>query len=284
MLVLKIIGFTLLGILGLILLLALVILFVPLRYRGNFKNEGSDVKAYAVVTWFLGLVKIKIKYDEKELTKEGRVAFYKLFREKNEETPKEDKKTGLTAKTKDHQEENINPGHLIQGKSKTKPEAKKVEAKKEKKAEKKKERKKKEKKEGPSVLQRLKAVFKNRHEIMDIWEENDTLIIKALLKVKKLLIHILPQKIRGKAEFGFADPSTTGKVLGLVSALYGATGGLLDLEPDFENEVFRSDVDFKGRVRIFTVALILVLLYFNKELKNVGERLKELTENVQEED
>nr|MCR5584248.1 DUF2953 domain-containing protein [Lachnospiraceae bacterium] len=86
----------------------------------------------------------------------------------------------------------------------------------------------------------------------------------------------------GEAEFGFEDPATTGEILGVVSSVYACTGKLLDLKPDFENEVFNCDVRVKGRIRIFTVALIAVLLYFNKDLRKLVKRLRLLSEKVPE--
>ncbi len=264
MLILKIIGFTLLGILALLLFLILLVLFVPVRYSAAFKNTDSEMSGTARVTWLLGLVSFKIKYEEKKFTTHGRVAFVKLFKDK-EETEEKTEKKPKEKKYDDHvKASGKEKAAETHGKKTTKTEDNNL------------------KNPNPnlSVVDRLKNIYTNRDKVADLWEDTRPAVMKALKKIKKLLLHIVPKSSGGVIEFGFDDPSTTGKLLGTISAVYGLTGPLFALHPDFENKVLNSDIWIKGRIRIFTVALILVLLYFNKELKNAGKRLKVLSERV----
>ncbi len=266
MLILKIIGFTLLGVLALLLLLILLVLFVPVRYSASFNKQAGEMSGTARVTWLLGLVSLKIKYEGKKFVTRGRVAFVKLFKDRKEPEEK-------NAKAADKKTAKIEDQHF-----KSLEKQKKQHEQKENKA--KKTGTHSEPKPGLSVVDRLKNIYTNREKVEDLWEDTRPVVMKAIKKVKKLLLHIVPKRSGGVIEFGFDDPSATGKLLGAVSAIYGLTGPLFGLRPDFENKVLNCDIWIKGRIRIFTVALILVLLYFNKELKNAGKRLKALSERV----
>ena len=245
MIALKITGFILLGLLALILLVLAAVLFVPVRYTGNFAKREKELKGDAKITWFFGFLTVKLQYAKKRFKSSIRVAFFKPKTGKpKEEEPKKEEKSKTAGSVK-------------------KP-----------------RKKKKQKPQKLSFLQRLKNLFKNRDEVLELIEETRPQAVKAFKRIKKLILHVIPQKIRGELCFGFSDPSTTGKVLGLISAIYGAMGPLLDLSPDFENERFDCDISFKGRIRIFTVALILILLYFNKELHHAQDRLKALSEKA----
>ncbi len=246
----KIIGFILLGLLALILLVVAAVLFIPVRYSGHFVKQEDELKGDAKITWLFGFLTVKLQYAEKKLKSSIRVAFFKLKdkKPKKESREEEENKTSESVK------------RLSTKKRKTK--------------------KKKQKSEKLSMFQKLKNLFKNRDEVAELIEETSPHAVKAFKRIKKLILHVLPRRLSGELCFGFSDPSTTGKVLGLISAIYGAMGPLLDLSPDFENERFDCNISFKGRIRIFTVALILILLYFNKELHQAQDRLKALSEKA----
>ena len=283
MLILKIVGFTLLGVLGLALLILLTVLFVPIRYSGRIRKNGSEISLTGRADWLLGFVSLKAKYEDKEFTKQGRVAFVKLWKPKKEE---EDS----FSFSGDVGYENFPapPSDFIKipdedAAKETKKETIK-ETKKESKKESKKETEKEKKKEDgtPSVLKRIGNLYKNREILRRLWEKKKDVILKAFGRIKKLLLHIIPKKMKGYAEFGFDDPATTGEVLGAISAVYAFTGPLVSLKPDFEKKIFDCDIEIRGRIRIFTVALIAVLLYFNKELRTTIKRVIRLSEVVKE--
>ena len=67
LIILKIIGITLLVVIGLILLLLLLVLFVPVRYR--FKGSYDEkFLCRGKITWFLHLVSVRIDVEEKIVT------------------------------------------------------------------------------------------------------------------------------------------------------------------------------------------------------------------------
>ena len=67
LIILKIIGITLLVVLGLFLLLLLIVLFVPVRYRFN-GNYDDSFHCKGKATWLLHLVSIKIEVEKEVVT------------------------------------------------------------------------------------------------------------------------------------------------------------------------------------------------------------------------
>ena len=129
-----------------------------------------------------------------------------------------------------------------------------------------------------SLKDRIANLVKNRDYLERAWEKKKDVIMKALGRVKKLIIHVLPHKIAGYVEYGFEDPALTGEVLGLIAVLYSRTGHRLRICPDFENRVLNADVTLKGKIRFFTVLLLFVLVYFNKELRRTWKYVRHLSE------
>ena len=91
LLILKIIGIILAAILGLIILLLCIVLFTPIRYKltsnatGNIKNTQALLK----VSWLLHLITANVRYEEKVLKWQVRIAWIKLGnQEKHQEKQK----------------------------------------------------------------------------------------------------------------------------------------------------------------------------------------------------
>ena len=79
----------------------------------------------------------------------------------------------------------------------------------------------------------------------------------------------MPRKIKGYIDFGFDDPSTTGKVLGIYYAIMKKSPKRFKINPDFENKKLETDIFFKGRIRLYYIIYIILKVYFNKDFKYV---------------
>ena len=77
LLILKVIGIIFAVILGILVLLACVVLYVPVRYdiRASCDGTFAGIRAGARVTWLLHLVGFYACYEEKELTWRIRIAW-----------------------------------------------------------------------------------------------------------------------------------------------------------------------------------------------------------------
>ena len=85
----------------------------------------------------------------------------------------------------------------------------------------------------------------------------------------KALKHIKPKKHYVNIIFGTGDPCSTGEILGLIYSFAFLSGINIEAIPDFEDKIFKADSYFKGRIRIFTLGIILLKAYRNDDLKKV---------------
>ena len=106
--VLKIIGITILAILALILVLAAIILFVPIRYKiaGNMEKDG-DPYARAGVSFLLHILSGSFVYD-KDVSYSVRLFGIKLYPKKDKKKKTEPVTTSETATA----EETSKPDHI----------------------------------------------------------------------------------------------------------------------------------------------------------------------------
>ena len=98
-------------------------------------------------------------------------------------------------------------------------------------------------------------------------ERNKKAVKLAWDELKRILNSIKPRKLSGNINFGFDDPATCGKVLVFLSVLYPYLPRKLNINPDFENEIFEGNVLIKGRVILFVLLVAAWRIYFNKDIK-----------------
>ena len=103
LLILKILGITILCILGLILLLLALILFVPIRYRVQGKAESKqEWRGTVDVTWLLRIIHLRIEAQSPKSVKKKLRIFWFFGKKKDEvifpkESPKEEADSAETA-------------------------------------------------------------------------------------------------------------------------------------------------------------------------------------------
>ena len=281
LLVLKIIGITLLSIIGLILVLLLLILFVPVRYRVR-ADVHESVSGSAKATWLLHILSFSLIYEGKELSDALKVFGIPIRRrEKKERTEKQKKKeTKQTADPRKPEEQDDGKildrlpredEYRLEGFDReTSREAHTEET--------------KEPGRVQKIIDKIKSTYEkirdfvnsiqNKTELL-CDEKNRVVIKRSLGRVLKLLGAIRPRKLKGEFHFGFEEPDTTGKILAVAAILYAWIGPSFVLKPDFEEVVLEGDADLKGRIFLITVAVIGARLYFDKELRRFYAKLKE---------
>lgn len=87
--------------------------------------------------------------------------------------------------------------------------------------------------------------------------------------LKKILKHILPRTLKSRFIFGTGDPCSTGQLLGVFAILYSFYGDNLQITPDFENKVFKGSHYARGRIRIWTLLVIVIKLLLDKRFKEL---------------
>ena len=276
---LKNIGIVILAIIALALLIILMVLFIPIRYRGKiYFKEVPDIALS--VTWFFKFLSLNITYkegldiigkvgwlfkvysnhdDEDNVTNEGIEDYESEVREIVDtvnENKKEDISVDNTNKANVITEENLEVEKKIKALDK---QEKKQSKNKKSKSDKKKSSDKKE-----SKLDKLINKAKDIHYLLTE-EENKKTLLLMLEKTKNLLVHILPKRIVGFFKFGFDDPSTTGQVLEAVAIFYPLYRDDFKIVPMFYDEIIEVDISFKGRLRVFYALYIGLILWLNKK-------------------
>lgn len=310
--ILKILGILLLVVIGLLILGILAILFVPLRYDGKISYNDKNQCVATQITWLFRLICIeggyqekvyararllwftlwKWKADEKENDKEDHLesADYseeeldRLLEERSqkEESKEETKEAKVIEEKLDEPdaEENltevqpteIEPKEVELNEAKSKEaESKEVELN---------EAESKEKKPKKIQFQQIgKRIKEIKEKIKHIKEmASDQRIHRAILLLIdgawKMVRHSLPRKIKGRAKFGFEDPSTTGQILTYVSLLYPCYAKSVELVPMFTEKVIDLDLYFRGRVRLFSLIWICVKIWFDRNFRYLYKKVK----------
>ncbi len=139
-----------------------------------------------------------------------------------------------------------------------------------------------EEKTGPDGKSLSEKIASGWEKAESAWEKlQEPSFGKTLSRVKsalgKVLRHILPQDLRGRAVAGTGDPALTGQLIGLFYACWPLYGENWDLElsGDFEKKRLQGKVYMKGRIRPITVIGIALGLLLDKNiLRLIWSRLK----------
>lgn len=288
--VLKIIGIVLACIIGLILLLACLILFVPVRYRIKADREAPDSEpmATAYASYLLHIFTAGVSYD-KNIDVFVRLFGFRIL--KNKRDKESHKPRGKSS------EEKIEDTEEVKAENKEEPDEYSVDW-----------------NTQDEETQTVNTVFTDdgdntgdsdeteedlcdkiekilsdlsdryfeysdkidriRKEIRfwdrminDCRNRNAVALIKT--EVVKLLKKIAPKKIKGFIHFGSDDPAVTGRILMYLSIIYPILPRKLVIDPGFEDNDLYGSIDIKGHIRLIVPLVCFVKVYFNKDFKRM---------------
>lgn len=286
LLILKIIGIFLLSIIGLALFLVLLVLFVPVRYKGKgyYRNNEYDFKANA--SWLLHIV--SFSYGLKE--KEG--LCFRLFGIKFKNSKKEDTNTSVNVdnETVKEEEEDFmsfdslpdsdvsNPDEVPKVSTEDNNDNQTVERKEKKKNKAPKEPKKKKEKHKEKKDKQKSSFYDNIKKYYEIIQtpEFEKGFDYSKKKIGRLLKILLPKSWKVSGTVGFEDPALTGKLYEFMGIFYPIFENHLFIDGDFENSVIDVKGYFKGRISVFKVLFIGASVYFNKNLRMLYKKFKEV--------
>ena len=266
LLILKIIGWMLLAILGILVLLVCVVLFVPVRYELEGKCNGTietlDVKfRFSFLLHFLAGT---VCYSEGKSTWNLRIAWKHFGNEDIElrETPikrsiesessvneTKNKEINIPEKTIKN-EETVSKDVSNKGTRKVTDKApdqtgevKKTVSKKESILDKIEYKYKK-------IRDKLREIIRKKEKVLGFLtnEIHQAAFLKVVSELKRLLLRLRPQKIVGEIEFGFDDPAWTGQALAGISILYPYFADCFQVIPDFEEKKLRGQIEIKGKI------------------------------------
>ncbi len=115
-----------------------------------------------------------------------------------------------------------------------------------------------------------------KEQILDIKkqiseETNKNAVLHMFRELKWLAHHVFPRKVYGNFAFGMADPSQTGQILGMLSALPFWAKYRVGIEPDFQAEVFylKGELEIKGHIRACHFLFSAFRLFRDKNIKKL---------------
>lgn len=299
---LKWLGIILLGVLGLLLLVIILALFAPVRYRGklNKQEEPEEIlSADGLISWLDPVVRARLRYKDKKFCYNIRVFGFcimnsekpKKEKQKKEKKPKKEKqkKRRVTEEnpvtTEKREEPEASPKTESQA---LLPEENAEEITQENSSEQKEEKASffgkvknivgkikaipgKIKEKAVRFGKTLKLLWYKKEKVVAFFEDELHVLAlgKAWKEIKKLLCHILPGKIKGQVEFGTGDPESTGKALAVMGIFYGAYGKNVSIMPNFYEKRLLAELTLKGRIRMVTVLIIVLKVIRDKHVKRL---------------
>lgn len=301
--ILKIIGILLLVVIGLLILGILAILFVPLRYDGKISYNDKNQCVATQITWLFRLICIEGGYQEKVYAR-ARLLWFTLWKWKadEKENDKEDhlesadyseeeldrlleeRSQKEESKEETVMEEKLDEPDAEENLTEVQPteiepnevEPKEVELNEAKSNEAESTEKKPKKIQFQQIGKRIKEIKEKIKHIKEM--ASDQRIHRAILLLIdgawKIVRHSLPRKIKGRAKFGFEDPSTTGQILTYVSLLYPCYAKSVELVPMFTEKVIDLDLYFRGRVRLFSLIWICVKIWFDRNFRYLYKKVR----------
>lgn len=305
--ILKILGILLLVVIGLLILGILAILFVPLRYDGKISYNDKNQCVATQITWLFRLIYIEGGYQEKVYAR-AKLLWFTLWKWKadEKENDKEDhlesadyseeeldrlleersQKEESKEETKDAKviEEKMDEPDAEENLTEVQPteiepneiEPKEVELNEAKSNEAESTEKKPKKIQLQQIGKKIKEIKEKIKHIKEM--ASDQRIHRAILLLIdgawKMARHSLPRKIKGRAKFGFEDPSTTGQILTYVSLLYPCYAKSIELVPMFTEKVIDLDLYFRGRVRLFSLIWICVKIWFDRNFRYLYKKVR----------
>ena len=307
LLILKILGCIILGILALLLAVLLIVLFVPFRYELSAAYDG-EAEAFGKLSWLLGALRVQGSFKDKKFQARVSVLWFQVFSmgEKTEEAVGNDEKaaddtTEISSSDLNNPESPKiwaepevpsgskapeNPGHTdssqapVETGTKSLPKPKKKE--------------KKQKPKKPGLGERFSKVFEglekkissaekqyeklvHKKELLErFWNAEFTQRSIAFAKkaLFSILCHLRPKHLSGNIHFGFDKPSDTGKVLGYASIFYAWYGNSLKLHPDFEKTSLDGDIHIQGSVQLYIFLYWGLRGLLNKDLRKLLKYIK----------
>ena len=130
---------------------------------------------------------------------------------------------------------------------------------------------KKKKRKKTSIADRIKRICEKASSLREAVEdeENQKVFRLLLTRVKYLLHHLRFRKFEGRLTFGFDDPATVGRMLGVLSLFYPLYGENFTITPVFDHSVFEGEIALKGHVRLIHILIAAIQLMMNKKIRGL---------------
>lgn len=242
LLVLRIIGMVLLGVLSLLALLVLIFLFVPLRYKADCEYS-EDISFTAKCSFLLHLISVCYTYEQDNGTLKVRICGIKLNLDaKKKKDTVENTKTGDT----DTSDKDSNDSKEANGKKKEQNTDKKKDTK-------------------DTIL-----------HYIEILKDDDTkqAFYRCGRVLKRLIKKILPRKCNIRIEYGMEDPFVTSTIISVFDIFYVYFDRCLTLIPVYNEKKLEIEGNIKGHICAATVVYAILGILLNKNCRSFIRRIR----------
>lgn len=279
LMILKVIGWLLLGILGLLFVVVCLVLFVPVPYRVWVNGSPEDDPVVCCKVKVFGIQVFPRKGKKKEagdtteaadaaepaetaaapqesagVQKEPKTAAQQAAQEKSTAQQPAGTDTENTDNSDTSSDKNTDQNSAKKETETAQPSEKKQEQ-----------------KFSEGVRDTMKRI---RTELTDAG--NRRAVLHLLREVKKLLRHIGPRRVMADVSFSLGDPANTGYATAALSVCPFVYGKKCRITPDFVTEelYIRGWMDVRGHVRIIHVVAAGLRLLFDRDIRRIIKKLR----------
>ncbi len=296
LLVLKIIGCFLLALLGLVVLAAGLFLFTPLRYECEAGCKGTKETLWAKFkfSFLFRLIKGNVEYQDGKTKWHLRIAWKTLSDEASKDVMEASVEIAEDVAEDTVKEETVEVTKDAAGKpTETAKKAVKepVKTAKEKqttvKAEADSSSKKKTVQKKQGFFERIEYTFQRFCDKMNVLIEKKERVFsfledeihraafgKAISSLKKLAFRLKPKTLSGNVQFGFDDPSVTGKLLALISVISPIFEGNLDIDPRFDEKILLGEILIAGKITAWKFMAFVLELLMDRNIRKTILHIK----------
>ena len=286
LIILKILGISLLSLLGTIVLFILLLLFWPINYRlsGYRREEEPRSRVELKLSWLLKLLRLTYVYPGQAYIK-VKLLFFTIYRSDRPAKKRKDNK----------------PGERGEKSAGNKRQTRKAEAKAPK-EEKQAGVNHQEKQQAEKKERRVNKIFARFRNIVYTirrtydrmkrgWADISAFLGRlsgyvALLnseefrkslalcatQLKRIWKNVRPRKLRAAIRLGTDDPRTTGQILELYSILYPFIGPNVVIYPEFDRQVLGGEGYLRGRITLFILLWAAWIVYKDDNIRKLRMR------------
>lgn len=122
----------------------------------------------------------------------------------------------------------------------------------------------------------IRFLFQKISGIIKFIRREDTRKVIRLLKKElwALILYIFPGKIRGEVHVGTGDPAYTGILIGGISLIPAVYRKGFRVIPDFDDAVMEADVTMAGRMRVIYFIRLFMRLYREENIRRIWDRFR----------
>lgn len=126
------------------------------------------------------------------------------------------------------------------------------------------------------ICDKIKELLDKKNRILEFVQDETHrgAFSKAKKETGKLIRRLKPGSLRGKAVFGFDDPSVTGRVLAAIAPFYPYYMEGVSLQPDFERKILRGKLYAKGHIRFLHFLRFAWNLFRNRNVRRTYKDIR----------